>query len=461
MIKSPVEAVRQASILIEQGNYAEAEKIIERMLAKNPGDGLALNQLGSIYSYCGRNGLAIPYLSMAAILLKKSDPEARVLALHNLSVALRQEGHYEAAQEAAREAVGLIPESPEAWNNMAANCVNDGRPEEGEGYARKSLALEDMPEAGNNLALCLLEQGKWEEAWDKYEYRFGTQEYIKNKRSYAFPQWNGEETGTLILHGEQGLGDEILFLSMALEAKKLCKRLVVEANGRLRQLLRRSLDCEIVSNPDEAMDLTEGKIDAICPMGSLGRFFRRNEKSFAKQKPYLKPDPLRVEYWSQRLREIGKGPYIALAWKGGTQRTHEDLRNPPIELFADLINSVPDATFVSVQYTKDAALQAKLWGISHWQEAINDLDEQAALIAACDMTISVAQTALHISGGIGCKTIGLIGSKPAWRYQLRGERMLWYPSVRLLRQDGMDWKPTIHSLIKELTDQRQLRVAAE
>jgi tetratricopeptide (TPR) repeat protein len=457
-MKTLPEMTRRAGALMEQGAYSEAEAILERVLAKNPGDGIALYMIGTIYSMARRNGLAIPYLATAASILKNGHPEARVACLANLACVLTSEGHIEESAKAAHEALRIDPRSAISWNNLASGCINRGVPEEGEMYARKSLEIEESPEARQNLGQCLLEQGKWAEGWDSYEARFGCGDYLNDKRSYKASYWNGEKTGTLVIHGEQGLGDEIMFLSLAHEAMQHCDRLVIEANNKLRSILRRSLGVEVVSTQEEAEAITDGKIDHVIGLGSLGRLYRRDAQSFSKQKPYLKADPMRVAYWRKRLESTGPGPYIALAWRGGSLKTHEGLRNPPKELFIDLIKNIP-AKFISVQYTKDAPVDAYLWGMPHWQGAIDDLDEQAALISACDMTISVAQTALHLAGALGKPAIGLIGSKPAWRYQMSGEKMAWYESVKLVRQEGDDWNGLFRKVIDGFADNGQLQAA--
>lgn len=462
-MKSSAEMIHKAALYFQNANYQECEKILERVLARSPQEPIALYMLGTLYSMLGKNGLAIPYLALAATFLKNNNEEARLGCLHNLSVSLRTEGHEEGSMQAAQEALEIDEKCAEAWNNMAALNINNGTPEQGEKYAREATRLSPkLAEAWNNLAHILLEQGKWSEAWEVYEWRWKVPDALPKLRKFPAPEWDGKPTGTLVVHGEQGLGDEVMFLSMLEEVRPLCKRLVVEANHKLIPLLRRSLGCEVVPTPERAIEITQGKIDAYIPMGSLGKFLRRDKQSFAKQKPYLKPDPERVKYWRSRLETLGPGPYIALAWKGGTLKTHEALRNPTIELFADLISETP-AQFISVQYTKESALQAGLWGIPHWQEAIDDLDEQAALIGACDMTISVAQLALHLSGAQGKETIALIGSKPAWRYGVTGDQMLWYPDVELARQQGNDWNGLLRWLIKDLNKRFQpaLKEAAE
>jgi hypothetical protein len=59
---------------------------------------------------------------------------------------------------------------------------------------------------------------------------------------------------------------------------------------------------------------------------------------------------------------------------------------------------------------------------------------------ALDLTVSVCTSVIHLHGALGRPVWVMVPSVPEWRYGLRGERMPWYPSVRLLRQaEGADW----------------------
>jgi hypothetical protein len=108
--------------------------------------------------------------------------------------------------------------------------------------------------------------------------------------------------------------------------------------------------------------------------------------------------------------------------------------------------ALPGAAFVSLQYHRDAAEEVAAFGresgmvIHHWQEAIDDYDETAALVCALDAVVSVCTTIIHLAGALGRPVVALVPSAPEWRYGLEGERMPWYPSVRLLRQRvGGEW----------------------
>ncbi|MCH8313899.1 MAG: hypothetical protein IID17_13040, partial [Nitrospinae bacterium] len=109
------------------------------------------------------------------------------------------------------------------------------------------------------------------------------------------------------------------------------------------------------------------------------------------------------------------------------------------------------AQFISIHYMPEAAKEAAEFDIPHWQDAIDDLDEQAALIKACDLVITVNQTLVHTSGALAQKTWVLTPSKPAWRYGLKGRKMAWYPTVTQFRQKkGEDWSGAVGRLSNDL-----------
>ena len=58
---------------------------------------------------------------------------------------------------------------------------------------------------------------------------------------------------------------------------------------------------------------------------------------------------------------------------------------------------------------------------------------------------------LFRSGALGRPVWVMVPAVPEWRYGRRGERMAWYPSVKLFRslQVGA-WEPVVLTLVNEL-----------
>ena len=110
---------------------------------------------------------------------------------------------------------------------------------------------------------------------------------------------------------------------------------------------------------------------------------------------------------------------------------------------------VKDIQFVSLQYTdcsEEIAALEKTHGLKvhHWQEALTDYDETAALVSALGLVISVCTSVIHLGGALGKLVWVMVPASPEWRYGSVGEEMPWYPSVKLFRQEVLnEWEPVI------------------
>ena len=105
----------------------------------------------------------------------------------------------------------------------------------------------------------------------------------------------------------------------------------------------------------------------------------------------------------------GPGLRVGLSWRGGVNITHRAIRSLDLDQLAPLIR-LPGVAFVSLQYTdcrQELAAFTAAHGLTvhHWQEAIDDYDETAALVSALDLVISVCTAVVHLAGALG---------KPVW-----------------------------------------------
>lgn len=335
------------------------------------------------------------------------------------------------------------------YTGIGGSYINQGEPEKAEKWVRRALDIQpDFWHARNALALSLLEQCKWQDGWKEYAERWRLPGY--QVRDYpGVPQWDGTKVkDTLIIHAEQGLGDEILFASCIPDLRPLADKILGECQGRLIELFRRSFPYvtwyptpETLRVSDEYLALF-GENSAWYRMGDLPMMFRAAPES-CPGTPFLKADPVKVAGYKARLNALGPGPHVGFSWRGGTAGTHEKVRNAPLDHWRSLIEACP-GTPVSVQYGKGEKL------CTHWPSAIDDLDEFAALIAALDLVVSVCGASVHFAGGLGIPCWVPTPKECAWRYAGTDESMPWYKSVRLFRGSWDASFPKIMTCLKSL-----------
>src|SRR5262249_24101502 len=82
---------------------------------------------------------------------------------------------------------------------------------------------------------------------------------------------------------------------------------------------------------------------------------------------------------------------------------------------------------------------------------IADFADTAALIACCDLVISIDTSVAHLAGAMGKPVWVLLPYVPDWRWLLDRQYSPWYPTARLFRQRRFgDWPGVIRALHEEL-----------
>lgn len=427
------------------GDRKTAEKMYHQLMAVQPNHPFINFALGTFYIDSEQSGLAIPLLMRAV----EFDP-TNAQAWNNLGAAFKAAYQHTEAAECLAKAHELDPKNAAVYANYSGLYINEGCPEKAIPWVKKGLLLDpNSPQLHNHAGLANLELGEWEEAWPHWEWRVKLPGWFTRVFGPNTPVWDGRPVKNLALSGEQGIGDEILFCSIVPEILPLVQgELYIECTQRLQTLFERSFPCKTYPSHQELL-FHEHDISAGIQLGSLPRIFRPTP-NHCPGTPFLKADQVALAEMRARLARLGPPPYVGLAWRGGTTKTHGHVRQIALKDL-DPIRALPGATFLSVQYGQ-ASLEAAAHHLPHFADAVIDFDRHTSLIAACDLVISVCQTAVHQSGGLGVPCWVLTPWKVAWRYGVwGGERMPWYSSVRLFRQgEKMQWAPVVARVKGEL-----------
>jgi hypothetical protein len=295
--------------------------------------------------------------------------------------------------------------------------------------------------------------------WDDYEGRYDSDE--TPRRGFPFPDWDGGGfTGRAVLvYAEQGLGDEIMFANCLPDLIAEAGRVAVACDPRLAPLFVRSFpEASVFGAPRTAVHAwldQAGAIDVQVAAGSLPRRYRRAAQDFPAHSGYLRADSGRVRHYRERLAALGPGRKVGLAWRGGLVRTRRAVRSIEPGLLAPLL-ARRDLRFVSLQHgdvDEDLARMHSAGGRSpvHWPEVPADPDDAAALMAALDATITVCSSVVHLGGALGVRVLAMVPASPEWRYLRSGDRLPWYPSVEVVRQQRADdWAAVIECVTRRV-----------
>jgi tetratricopeptide (TPR) repeat protein len=383
-----------------------------------------------------------------------------VEALYNLGNARQAQGRLEDAVRCYEQALDVNPDHAKAHHNLGRVLGDLGRPDEAFAQFQHAVSLEpDHAEIAFNSALAQLARGDFSSGWVNYEQRWRSTDHDTRMRDYPQPLWTGEELrfGRLLIWGEQGVGDEIMFAGMIPELVQRGIDCVLHCDVRLQPLFARSFPgIHVISghrDGDSNQDVI-ANFAAHLPCGSLPRIFRTSSAAFAATpSSYLVPDRKRLarfrsEYCDGRM-------LIGLAWHTDARKTG---RRRSIDLSCiESLFARSEVRWVSLQYGDLARLQGQAASagfpihLDTSVDQLSDIDTFAAQVAAMDLVITIDNSTAHIAGGLGVPVWVMLPFHSDWRWLIQGERSVWYPSMRLFRQSKPgDWISVVQDVTRAL-----------
>lgn len=500
---SVADAVRLALDQFQAGNRAEVENLCLKIMQVEPENPDALHLTGVLAHLAGKHGIALALIEKAVRL----NP-AQAQFQYNLGVVFGALKSTDSALAAYREAARLEPTHASAWLNLGNGLLESDQVDEAiAAYQRhlqvkandpaatlalaialysarrfelakphyeKSVALApDDARAHWEYAHWLLMVGDFERGWEEYEHRFDAAGSNVWNYPYPFPRWDGEPLAgkTIILHGEQGLGDEIMFASMYPEVMADARHAIICCQPHLAPLFRTSFPGATVHEQLRADEdawtrrpvpwlNTTAPIHYQIPFGSLPRLRRRSGNDFPAQAGYLKADAAKVAVWAGKLGHLS-GKRVGLCWaanpaiQDAVAARRSRKKSLALQALEPLLE-VAGTHFVSLQTWEAArqvadaapATRARILDVS---ADLQDFSDTAALMMNLDLVITVDTSVAHLAGALGRPVWILLPWQADWRWHDQGEQSEWYASARLYRQPALnDWEAVVGQVKKEL-----------
>ena len=434
-------------LLVKLQRPADAESIYRSVIQLRPNYPEVLASLGSILSTLGQNEEAAEKLRNA-ISLKPDMPVAHC----NLGAVLKKMRLHEQAKRCYLEAIRLKPDLAEAHNNLGAVLNKLSEVQEAERSLLEAIRLKsDYADAQWNLSLNQLLQSRLENGFRLYEWRWNAGTCLKGlERHFKQPLWLGAEnlTGkTILVHAEQGLGDTLQFCRYIKLLKSLGPKVIFEVQKPLAKLLADLDGVDVLVAKGERLP----SFDFHCPLLSLPLALKTKEDSVPATGKYISVPSERQARWSEALGKAGFK--IGICWKSG--ETNE-ARSIPLELFHP-IAKIDGVRLISLHKGKGESELANVPSEMKVETLGPDFDatgaflDTAAVIACCDLVITVDTSVAHLAGALSAETLIALPFEPDWRWMVRRSDSPWYPSVTLFRQLSVgDWGDVIAGIAAEV-----------
>ena len=463
-------------VLQEQGKLEEAIEAYNKTLSIRPNYVDAYNNMGNALKKQGKLEEAIEtynkvlsikpdyvdaYFNMGNVLQDQGKPEEAIeiynkalaikpdyaKAYYNIGIVLQEQGKLEEAIETYNKVLSIKPDYVEAYNNIGNALVDQGKPEEAIDAYKKAISIKpDYAQAHHNLSFALLAVKDFDQGFIESEWRWKSKRQDGTFLKSTKPMWNGEKNQRVLVWGEQGIGDEILFSSIIPELYTTSLKILVKCDKRLIPLFKRSFPVDIIYFSKDK-PVPEDEYDFHIPMGSLPLTFRKSLDSFKKSAlGYLKPDTARAKsIRGQLIHEQGK-KLIGISWKTASPTKGSSYRNINLAELARALDS-SNTQLVCLQYgdvSNEIEAVKRDFNIEVIQfsdvDNKHDIDGLAALMAACDTVVTIANVTTHLSGALGLPTKLMLPLTVNWRWGASENSSYWYDSVRLYKQSEFnDW----------------------
>lgn len=434
---SAAACLQQAGQLRQAEKRAEAAACYRQALRLAPDDLPLCNRVGEAFL-----ALALPeeavgcYRRLVARLPQLAEAHAC------LGIALRAQGSFPEAEACQRHALLLQPASASFYGNLGVVLRDQGRFAEAEAAYRRALALDPHhTEARWNLAQLQLQLGNFAEGWRNYEARW---QLPCAPCRFAEPLWQGEPLAgrRILLHAEQGLGDNLQFLRFAPLVEARGGRVILGLPPEQHALAAGLVGLrhvEFASSPPQPFD-------CHSPLMSLPLALETRLESLPASVPYLRV-PRAAQERAAALPWPERGLRVGLVWSGRPEHPQNRFRALPLATLQPLFG-LEGVHFFSLQMGSPAR------ELEPWRGCIADLaphthamEDTAAQMLALDLILTVDTMTAHLAGALARPVWLLLAANHDPRWMTGRDDSPWYPTMRLFRQSRPgDWPGVVARL---------------
>lgn len=285
--------------------------------------------------------------------------------------------------------------------------------------------------------------------WAKY---YGSR-FEKNEPTvypkFNKPMWTGKEdlkNSTLLVHYEQGYGDNFLMFGYMPRLVKLAKKVIYYIQNNAYELVKDNefgveVYCQKLIEPQKI------EFDYHIPCMSIPIALNLDKDNISVGGGYIKPNKELVEKFKKKYFKTDKLK-IAVAFEGVASNKKRDI---PLKnlLLLDKLDNVELYCFT--KDVDDKTLKAfKNHKVINIAKDFENFADTAAALGNVDIVVSSDNCILNLAGAIGKKTLGVFNYHYEFRwYDLTGENCGWYTSVKPIVNNAYnDWNISMQKVVE-------------
>jgi tetratricopeptide (TPR) repeat protein len=341
--------------------------------------------------------------------------------------------------------------SASAFNNYGNVLREMGFPDRAQPFLEHAIRIDPANEIARfNLSVCLLLQGDYARGWPAYEDRW-TFEHLKGALpQLPQPRWTGQDLSgkTILVIGEQGLGDTVQFLRFVENLHQKGASVVLVVDPAVVSLCGSHSRLKVIAFGDALPEY-----NYWTPIMSIPGILNITLDQLASPLNYLSADPQSVSIWQQRLG-LRRRLRVGFSWSGRRDSWIHQHKSVPFQQITELIRYNPNYEWVNLQIdaSDEESQVLQELGCATYPGTISCVADSAALISCMDVVVSVDTLVSHLSAALGRPTwIMLNHYGTDWRWLLNRADSPWYPTAKLFRQPTIgNWGPVITDITRHL-----------
>jgi tetratricopeptide (TPR) repeat protein len=444
---NPFDTMALAAEAFRTGQYEMAEQMFRALEQHAPGDHNYKHMIAVALMGQEKYTEAMPYLDQSVSLLRNE----LIAITINRGMALGELGKSPEALQIFDNLLRSVPNDPLVHYNRGLILMQFARWDEAIAELEVLLSVDpDNDKARFARGFCYLVKGDYAQGFRDYEFR--KKDRIEDP---GVPLWTGEQSlkgKTILVHGEQGLGDNIMFARYLPLMVERGAAVFVWTPSVVRPLLSHLEGVTLLGDDRD----TWPQFDLWVRFMSLAWCFRTVQSTI--------PAPVALVYDNARLMEIEQllgakhRINVGVCWAGSLKSRYDAYRTVPLQTLAPLFDT-PNVGFYSLQVDirdsdKELFDQLVAGGkLTDLRPQLKNFSDTAHIMHELDFVITVDTSVAHLAGTVGVPTLVMLTNyRTYWLWIEKQTKSPWYPSLKLFRQvqDG-DWPSVVDRIYRQLT----------
>ena len=293
-------------------------------------------------------------------------------------------------------------------------------------------------EASYNKSQLLLLTGHIKEGFKLYENRFFISEYnsVKiNEPNKEIKSLNNIKDKTILVLGEQGIGDNIQFSRYIKLLREKCSKTLFCVDKNMKYFFEKIKVADIVYSVGDKID----NFDYHLKLMSLPLLFETDKSNIPDINFTIKADVDKSDKWSKLIKKYKSFYKIGI---NTTANPNIPARRIPIKFFKNICK------YKNVKlFNLQKEIDRKEFDINGVEILSFDkfdsselFEDSKGLIENLDLVISSDTSIAHLSASMDKDTWLILNDVPEWRWLTNDKKSLWYKKITLFRcKKKDDW----------------------